>query len=104
MFRGYVRLVMIFLSFVSLGPSQGSHSYASVKFHDFSMTFNAFFHDYFTRLKCKIYEKCCNNHHTRPYEIEAFNIETNEIVLAWTFLSEQTSKSWNVIKNIYCKI
>ena len=30
------------------------------------MTFNAFFHDYFTRLKCKIYEKCCNNHHTRP--------------------------------------
>ena len=56
---------------------QGSHSYASVKFHDFSMTFpwlfhdfsmtfNAFFHDYFTRLKCEIYEKCCNNHHTRP--------------------------------------
>ena len=38
------------------------------------------------------------------YEIEAFNIEINEIVLAWTFLSEQTSKSWNVIKNIYCKI
>ena len=35
-------------------------------FHDFSMTFNAFFHDYFTRLKFKIYEKCCNNHHTRP--------------------------------------
>ena len=30
------------------------------------MTFNAFFHDFFTRLKCKIYEKCCNNHHTRP--------------------------------------
>ena len=48
---------------------QGSHSYASVKFHDFSMTFPwlyiAFFHDYFTRFKCKIYEKCCNNHHTR---------------------------------------
>ena len=35
-------------------------------FHDFSMTLYAFFHDYFTRLKCQIYEKCCNNHHTRP--------------------------------------
>ena len=45
---------------------QGSHSYASVKFHDFSMTLYTFFHDYFTRWKCKIYEKCCKNHHTRP--------------------------------------
>ena len=25
--------------------------------------------DYFTCLKCKIYEKCCNNHHTRPGHI-----------------------------------
>ena len=41
-------------------------------FHDFSVPSNAFFHDYFTRLKCKIYEKCCNNHHTHPGHTFAF--------------------------------
>ena len=71
------------------------------------MTLHAFFHDYFTRLKCKIYEKCCNNHHTRPGHTFAIVTISKYVldlqrVLSVSFI--KTSKSWNVIKNIYCKI
>ena len=62
------------------------------------MTLYAFFHDYFTRLKCKIYKKCCNDHHTRPGHTFAIVTTISKYVLD---LQRVLS---DVIKNIYCKI